>query len=108
MTPLLIPATGERANSLEAARRQVDRLPAVQNGFDDVRSEESKGQGATDLADIPVMQARKISQGVCASLYKIIEPSMGIRKNGDEFTVGRWCCLTWSLDYELRFDPSPF
>jgi hypothetical protein len=46
---LLIPSAGE-CQPLEPVRSQLDGVPAIQDGFDDIRIEKGERERAADLA----------------------------------------------------------
>jgi hypothetical protein len=46
---LLGPGAGQHPDPLERARRQADRLPALDNRLDDGRFEEGQREGAADV-----------------------------------------------------------
>ncbi len=54
---MAIPFEGQCADAPEVAGRQLDRLAAGEDGFDDVRSQESELDIAPDVARVPSRRA---------------------------------------------------
>ena len=85
---LLIPAHRE-SGPLEAVRRQLDRLMALQDGLDDVRRQEGEREGAADFALVPVIPRGKLAKRSRAPLDQIVKPGMSISEQQDELRIWR-------------------
>src|SRR5208282_832711 len=81
-TALIVPPPGKGPDSLELARRQADRLPALEDRLNDVRGEEGQRQSATDLARIPVVSPRQVPDRGRSPLREIIDPAKSVGAEG--------------------------
>jgi hypothetical protein len=80
-----LPGPGVRqANSFEARRSELDRLPAIENGLDDVRREEGEWQNTTDVRLMHGVPASKIGNRSNVTAAKLVEPLMTLHDSGDE------------------------
>ena len=104
---LLGPGARQHSDPLERARRQVDRLPALDDCLDDGRFEERQREAAADVSGISVNLPCEATDGGRPAVREIRDPALGIGEDSDELRIRlvRW--LTASLHDQLRLDPAP-
>ena len=73
-----------QADTLQARRGELDRLPAIENGLDDVRREEGERQNPTDVRLMYRVSARKVGNRSNVTAAKLVEPSVTLHDGGDE------------------------
>jgi hypothetical protein len=76
---LLIPSAGE-CQPLEPVRSQLDGVPAIQDGFDDIRIEKGERERAADLTLVSAIATREFPNRRYSPFGQLIDPGIGVRE----------------------------
>ena len=101
---MAIPFEGQCADAPEAPGRQLDRLAAGEDGFDDVRSQESELDIAPDVARVDPIVPGNLLDGPDFSSRQLIEPATRLGDQGDQVPIGRRGFALRRADNQLCLD----
>jgi hypothetical protein len=103
---LLIPSAGE-CQPLEPVRSQLDRVPAIQDGFDDIRVEEGERERAADLGLVSAAAKREFPNRRNSPFGQLIDPGMGVREQRYQLGVRRRGLAMSGLYHQFRLRAAP-
>jgi hypothetical protein len=101
---LAIPFEGQCADAPEAPGRQLDRLAAGEDGFNDVRCQESELDIAPDVARVDPIAPGDDLDGPDFSSRQLIEPATRLGDQGDQVLIGRRAFALRRADNERCLD----
>ncbi len=101
---MAIPFEGQCADAPEAPGRQLDRLAAGEDGFDDVRSQESELNITPDVARVDPIAPGNLLDGPDFSSRQLIEPAPRLGDQGDQVLIGRRGFALRRADNQLCLD----
>ena len=103
---LLIPSAGE-CQPLEPVRSQLDWVPAIQDGFDDIQIEEGERERAADLALVSAAAKREFPNRRYSPFGQLIDPGMSVREQRYQLGVRRPRLAMSGLYHQFRLHAAP-